>query len=442
MSLKKMDLSKLKSIFRSRGCSEIYLKKLSPNDNSKNQVYLGGSFEVLNIFPISNITTAEVGDWKKERFKASLNFYWAQNDGTFTHAPNAQLILYPKYPEVRFSGFLLGAENAPSKIMRERTPGRIMFFSVDRNGIVLGYSANPESLIANEVESISGLRESGVFSIIEINGNIDNKTLLLNEIYRIHSLGWINSKRLNSKGDILPCQATNCGGYTLEAELGITPNGFSEPDFLGWEIKQFGVANFQRIQSSRITLMTPEPTGGYYHNMGVDYFVRKYGYKDKSGRPDRLNFGGIHKINFLHPSTKLNMTLVGYDNESGKIRNSNGRISLIDLSGNEAASWSFSSMLLHWNRKHDKACYIPSIMQNTDLRKYHFGNSVVLGVGTDFQLFLAQMAKGNIFYDPGIKIEHASTKPKIKQRSQFRIKSENLAHLYKKNEIVNVLKQL
>ncbi|MBK6989645.1 MAG: hypothetical protein IPH33_16245 [Bacteroidetes bacterium] len=25
----------------------------------------------------------------------------------------------------------------------------------------------------------------------------------------------------------------------MEAELGIKPNGFSEPDYLGWEVKQF-----------------------------------------------------------------------------------------------------------------------------------------------------------------------------------------------------------
>jgi hypothetical protein len=48
----------------------------------------------------------------------------------------------------------------------------------------------------------------------------------------------------------MACEAPNCGGYTLEAELGITPNGYSEPDFLGWEVKQFGVANFARVNSA------------------------------------------------------------------------------------------------------------------------------------------------------------------------------------------------
>jgi len=133
------------------------------------------------------------------------------------------------------------------------------------------------------------------------------------------------------------------------------------------------------------------------------------------------------------------MKLIGFDQESGKIRNSNGSISLIDQKGNEAASWSFSSMLLHWNRKHDKACYVPSLSDTKGDRKYKYGKNVILGTGTDFQLFLGQMANGNIYYDPGIKLENMSTKPKIKKRSQFRIKSRFLPNLYKKNEVIDLL---
>ena len=48
------------------------------------------------------------------------------------------------------------------------------------------------------------------------------------------------------------------------------------------------------------------------------------------------------------------------------------------------------------------------------------------------------MASGNIYYDPGIKMENVSTKPKIKKRSQFRIKSQNLPNLYKINEVLDL----
>jgi hypothetical protein len=66
-----------------------------------------------------------------------------------------------------------------------------------------------------------------------------------------------------------------------------------------------------------------------------------------------------------------------------------------------------------------------------------YSNKVILGTGTDFQLFLSEMAKGHIYYDPGIKMENISTKPKIKKRSQFRIKSQHLPNLYRNNSIVD-----
>mgnify|MGYP006435774583 CR=1 FL=1 len=210
---------------------------------------------------------------------------------------------------------------------------------------------------------------------------------------------------------------------------------------MGWEIKQFGVKRFDKIESSIITLMTPEPTDGLYRTKGAEHFVRAYGYKDKLGRSDRLNFGGVHKVNEIHKNTSLEMKLVGFDTESGKIKNSSGRIVLLDKNENEAASWSFASLLLHWNRKHDKACYVSSLSKTISEKKYKYGNNVILGTGTDFQLFLSQMAIGNIYYDPGIKLENLSTKPKIKKRSQFRIKSKFLPELYKKKEIVNVEEQ-
>ncbi len=261
---------------------------------------------------------------------------------------------------------------------------------------------------------------------------------LLNELCRIHELGWIRSKRLDGSGRLVACESSNCGGYTLEAELGITPNGYSEPDFLGWEVKQFGVKNFTRINSAIITLMTPEPTEGLYKSEGAEAFIRKYGYTDKSGKENRMNFGGVHKTNNRHQLTNLEMKLIGFDSLTGKIRGTDGRIALVDKDDNEAASWSFASMLMHWNRKHNQACYVPSLSETKDERQYKYGGKIILGVGTDFQLFLSQMAQGNIYYDPGIKMENISTKPKIKKRSQFRIKSLHLPNLYKVNETIDL----
>lgn len=433
-----MNLKNLKSLFINNGCKEVLVKTLAPNDNSKNQVYFGGNFEIINTLPISEIETVDAGDWKRERFKASINFAWLTEEGNLSPAPRAQLILYPKYPEVRFSGFLLGSKNAPSELMTQRLEERLLFISVNNKGTILGYVAHPDSELAKEFANETDLSENGVFKVIELPQAKNNRKILLSELNRIYNLGWIDSKRLDSDSNVLPCYSSNCGGYTLEAELGVTPNSYSEPDFMGWEVKQFGVKRFDKIDASVITLMTPEPTDGLYKSEGTEYFIKTYGYKDKLGRPDRMNFGGVHKVGEIHKTTNLEMKLIGFDVDSGKIRNSNGKIVLLDKNENETASWSFASMLLHWNRKHDKACYVPSLSETTGNRKYKYGNNVILGTGTDFQLFLAQMANGNIYYDPGIKLENISTKPKIKKRSQFRIKSKFLPELYKKNEIVNV----
>lgn len=433
-----MNLDKLISIIHDLGGKKIYIKNLSPNDNSKNQVYFGGSFEILNILPISEIFSDSSGDWNKERFKATVDYSWINEDGSLSKAPNAQLILYPKYPEVRFSGFLKGCDKPPSDLMTKRMADRLLFLSVTNHGEIIGYVAHPTSVIVSEINKISPLKVYGVFKVIIIDVSIENKDKLIKEFQRIHNLGWIDSKRLDGSGSILPCNSSNCGGYTLEAELGVRPNGYSEPDYLGWEIKQFGVSNFDRYNSSVITLMTPEPTGGFYVEQGTDAFIIKYGYDDLNGIIDRLNFGGIHKVGEIQARTGLRIELIGFDNVTGKIRNSNGIIALLDNSDNIAASWSFTSLLKHWNRKHNLACYIPSLSQKTPSQKYWFGDKLILGSGTDFQFFLKEMSIGNIYYDPGIKMENVSTKPKVKKRSQFRIKSKNLTHLYKSNEILDL----
>ena len=56
--------------------------------------------------------------------------------------------------------------------------------------------------------------------------------------------------------------------------------------------------------------MTPEPTHGLYKSKGTEFFIRNYGYPDKLGRPDRMNFGGIHKVGEIHHTTKLELKLI------------------------------------------------------------------------------------------------------------------------------------
>lgn len=433
-----MSFDELEKRFKELGCQRLFIKQMAANDNSKNQVYLGSNFDILNVFPLQEITADDSGDWNKTRFKSRIDFSWITENG-LSPAPFAQLILYPKYPEVRFSGFLKSVSNAPSVLMASRSEGRVLVLGIGDQGKVFGFVSGPNEPVSHATSILANLQEYGVFHIHSLKQELnDSKAILLEELKRINSANWIDSKRLNSEGEVMPCTASNCGGYTLEAELGITPNGYSEPDFLGWEIKQFGVKKFANLQSSVITLMTPEPNGGLYKDSGVKEFIRKYGYEDKKNRPDRLNFGGIHRANQVAPATNLRMVLEGFDSVSKKIRNAQGYIALISKDDEIAASWSFSSLLKHWNRKHKSAAYIPSLKQNLGYPQYKYGNEVIVGEGTDFGLFLSQMEIGNIYYDPGIKMENVSTTQKVKRRSQFRIKSKHLGSLYKVNELIQL----
>ena len=220
--------------------------------------------------------------------------------------------------------------------------------------------------------------------------------------------------------------------------MGIAKNSSADPDFLGWEIKQHTVANFDRVEAGTITLMTPEPTGGFHRERGVEAFVRQFGYADKRERPDRLNFGGVHRVGERHKTTHLTMTLPGYDAARDRITDANGCIALVSDTGEVAAAWAFSGLLAHWSRKHTKAANVPSQCRKEPARQYAYGDKVRLAQRTDSLRLLRALSAGAVYYDPGIKVEHASTGPEVKRRSQFRVASKNIAALYKTVETVEV----
>ena len=435
-----MNLGQLKSAFISAGARKVYAKTLAENDNSKNQVYFGPDFQALNLFPSKDIYSE--GKSGHPIFKAELLFSWLLSDGTAVAAPGAKLILYPQYPEVRFSGFLQGCSMAPSALMAGRMQGRVLFLGVTGDKRILGYVAGPDSEIAAEYFSLGLSVSNGVFSELslpKVPSETDSRHRLLEELHRIHDLGWIDSKQLHSSGRLLPCRSMHCGGFTLEAELGIPKNSAAVPDFLGWEVKQHAVPNFSRPDSGgAITLMTPEPKGGFYGEHKSEEFVRKYGYPDKMGRSDRINFGGIHSVGRRQSSTGLTMRLVGYDAENCKITDAEGAVELVSSKGEVAAAWHFAELLVHWSRKHMHAVYVPSMRQKIPRWQYSYGPQVRLAQGTDSLRFLAALATGAVYYDPGIKLEQASSAPKLKCRNQFRVSSKNIAALYYEVEVVAV----
>lgn len=426
--------------------SRLFYKRLAANDNSKNQIYLGGELSVVNVLPSGDLiaqvsSSSKPGAAGKQRLKASLPLRWLNADGSFHVAPKSQLILYPQYPEVRMSGFLAGSAAQlgewfdPNK--KGRQLGRTLVFGVASDGNIYTYLALPGSLITREIENVKSVAIFGALREIALT-DTSGVAELLEELCRIHRLGWIASKRLDAKHNVLPCVSPQCGGYTLEAELGITPNGYSDPDYLGWEVKSFSVTDFLRIDSKVITLMTPEPDGGYYKDSGVKNFIKKFGYPDVGGQVDRLNFGGTHFFGKRHHRTALELALTGYDPSSGKLIDVNGGIALIASNGDCAALWTYAKLIDHWKKKHDKAVYVPAKSEHQPKRRYMYGADVLLGRGSDFESFLKAVAAGAIYYDPGIKMEDASGKQAVKRRNQFRVKARNLESLYSTFEKVPV----
>lgn len=435
-------LAQLGRLMRSQGATQLFAKRLSPNDNSKNQIYLGGNFSSLNVIPNHGVYTdsSNTGS-KRDRFKADISFFWLNENGKY-EAPKAQLILYPKYPEVRLSGLLLGCSKAPSDLLSVRQKDRVLFFGITKAGEVLGYLEGGDSALKRELDARQNLQSIGVFLEIPLEAppDSDSKIVLLEKLLGIHEKQWIDSYRLRPDGRCVPCISVNCGGYTLEAELGITPNGYSDPDYLGWEIKSHNVSRFSNPASGKpITLMTPEPTAGFYREFGVEKFVRRFGYPDKKGRADRINFGGPYRCGVRYNPTGLTLIVQGFNATTGKIENLEGGISLVTDEGEAAATWPFAGMLTHWNRKHAKAVYVPSMTRDTPARQYCYGNIVQLGEGTDFHKFLKAIETGKVYYDPGISLKQASSsKPVLKRRSQFRMKLTDLDELYHRFEKIDL----
>jgi hypothetical protein len=169
--------------------------------------------------------------------------------------------------------------------------------------------------------------------------------------------------------------------------------------------------------------------------------MRGYGYPDKSGKPDRINFGGTHYYGQRHKTTGLTLGITGFDVTESELTNPDGCIALSDDKGQTAASWSFNKIMDHWKKKHALAVYIPCMKKkDTSGIFYCYGSAVELGTGAGFEMLLSSISRGSVYYDPGLKLEQASsTKPKTKRRNQFRVKHQNLNVLYKSYEYVDTM---
>lgn len=409
------DLESLKHYLNSMGISRFYFKQLSENDNSKNQVYLGGSFDVLQKFSFGSITVDR--GLKRPVYKAPMDFWWLDDSGNTAPAPGAQLVLYPKYPEVRLSGFLRGCPTAPSSYFREvpeskrtgKQDGRVLVFA-PLGKRTYAYLAVPGSRLSAELQAIP---YSGVFGEVETqSGNIRD------ELIGLLRKAWLENPhelvRMYPDGSIRPYASRNAGGYTLEAFFGIKPNGDPVPDFKGWELKS--------LSGSVATLMTPQPDGGLYHELGNDEFVRKYGHMSSDGR---LYFTG--KYTSVSPTMDRILYIKGFDPANGKITDEEGFVGLVQ-NDKVLASWSFPHLIGHWNSKHSQACYVR--YKKVDERLIAYNPEILLCEGTNAMMFLQAIANGYVYLDPACRVSKA--------RNQFRTGFSRLFTLYGFSDRIDV----
>ena len=287
-------LHRIATLMKGMGATRIFFKLLANNDNSKNQIYFGSDFSVIQIFPSGEISNHGVGA-KGSIFKAPLNFSWISGSGESEPAHSAQFILYPDYPEVRLSGVLKGCVLAPSELMQPPTIESREDRTLHKRCMVLGivdekilaYVGSWGSILTLEAESAiadgTAVIAASVFYEF-FPDPIDSRAELVERLREIWRMGPIRSCRLNSHGEKIDYRAANGAGYTLESQFGISPNGISEPDFMDWEIKAHS--------GGAVTLMTPEPDAGDYLD-SLEKFLRKFATRSS---PVRMDFASRHCI--------------------------------------------------------------------------------------------------------------------------------------------------
>jgi len=434
-----LDIPQILSNFKQQGAQRLFYKELALNDNSKNQPYLGGSYDVISILPLGEIS--EHSGVKKKNFKCKIDFSWLTDNGELVHAPNSKIILYTKYPEVRFSGFIKGIKDSIfaktlsnlMNIPRDKTPERIMFFGITNQRTIIGHVGESCQQIIKYLKS-KKLKNYGALTEIEFKNIIASEDEIIKKLIQIKNREWCRARYLRLEKNKLKTVQINsitnqCHGMTLEAEFGICHNSISSSDWKGWELKGKRVTNESQANNSKsLTLMTPEPDGGLYRS-DFNKFIKLYGHQRNKSK-DRIDFTGIHKYNVLKKKTKLKMIINGYVN--GAIQ-PDGRIQLIDSNQTIAASWSFKKLLGIWNRKHKNTAIVPCIAQNQNrIPHIKFFGPVGIGRGTNFIKFINSIISHVIILDPASRINPE------KRRNQWRTTTGKLDSIYSSYKLVDI----
>lgn len=431
---------------KDQGVVRLVFKKLVKNNNDKQQIYIATDMAKVGFLPTGDVDAARSESSKLHPngnaiFRSSMPLTWLSADGRRCSAENTKLIYYPQYPEVRISGFLEGCAMSPSDLLsrgrRGQEPGRILFLGVTEKGSVIGHAVAPENAIATEIGGEEYPAAHGVLKEVFLDARIDSRKLLIKELSRIHDAGWLESVKLTRDG-MQPYDKRNGIGYTLEAHLGVMPNGDAKPDFRGWEVKGSTVSSFQSKLSVNISILTCSPTGGLIRDIGWRKFVECFGYRNPEKPKGRIDFNGAHKYGIQNAKTGMTLGIQGYKNK--KIEDEDGGVIVTDSQGRILMKLHFAKFLEHWKTKHSNAAFVPGVCRLEPSRQYWFGREVKLATGTDFFRVLEAIKSGSVIYDPGCWVNPMGERAKDRghERHQIRVVPRQLASLYRKVEDLDV----
>ena len=450
------DIDLVHDLLTDAGATSIWVKRLVPNNNSKQQVYLGADPSDLSFLPLGTPSYTPTKSRKRKAgapvIQIPVPWIWVTPQGQFD-APDTRLCYYPQYPEVRLSGFLRGCGSGPSELMSEtrrgHEDGRCLFFGPTKTGTtrtahVVGLVVGSAAPAARYVLGMDGFArgqvcpvpfekrpEPGDFSALE--------HALLNLVGK-RIIPW----RLRNDGSIQkPYTAPNAPGFTLEAELGVGENAIPGPDFDVWELKAVKQNSLEQRQNHKVTLFTPQPDRGWIMEHNQAEFVLRYGHvqaRDDDGNPTSYYFTtkDFNRPDEHKASARLDMMLTGFTDE--RHFDPEGMIALADAeTGDLIAGWSYLKLLEHWQRKHNRAAYVPYLRDDSGNSTHvEFGPLVTLGISTSFGLLLQAFKEGKVVYDPGDKASLMDGGWRAHPRSQFRINLKDIGTIYKEVKRVDI----
>lgn len=423
-----MELTRVLRAMQDAGADRILLKSLAPNDNSKNQVYVGGSELALRELRVdlggATLSAAATS------FQIPQPMSWIDENGNIQAAPGTKVIFYPQYPELRISGFATGVPRGFSgrDLLVERADGRTLLIGLTPAGWLM-WVGTPDVAAVSALELINV--RGTPFSEVILGRPMTPEQIWEELLERVAVLAAgppLPSVRLNADGSIVATNPADphSGGWAVEAALDVPVNALPGPDYRGLvELKSFS--------GNRISLMTPEPTGGVYAEPGgKKHFMKRWGLPSDDGA--KVRFNGQHRLNEPKTSNPLTLRVAGWSDASPGRYVPGAQLQLVDTAGTNAATWLLKDMNAKWLDKHDQALYL---QYRREAGGFRLTGRVYRCQETDFRLFMLGLRAGSVIFDPGHSMVAASGK--VSPRSQWRTSRNLLLGLYAQVEDLDLL---